>query len=186
MKILVPKPFVYPFGAERRPLFFIAGPIRGGGDWQQRMCRVLEELAPNCFVACPSRWGDSHPLSSKFVSGDDNKFPRQLNWERQYLEFAGTAPYPGCIIFWLPVQREARAVSDGPYAQDTYGELGEWRGRLMRSPFSVRVVVGAEKFFPGLDVIERNFTLALKQPFPIYGTMEETARQAVEVARKSC
>lgn len=74
--------------------------------------------------------------------------------------------------------KEERPRTDGmPYAMDTRGELGEWRGRLMHNP-GLRVFIGADPDFPGLSQISRNFDAALKTSFPIAATMEELAARA--------
>jgi hypothetical protein len=109
------------------------------------------------------------------MRGEENRFERQTDWERHYLEQAAEKWPAGCIIFWLAEQKEPRQ-DGGPYARDTYGEIGEWRGRMMRAPH-LRVVVGAEKEFPGLSQIKRNFELALPD-LKIYDTMEEVVERA--------
>jgi hypothetical protein len=185
MQILLPKGFVDPTGPGMKdvPIFFLGGPVRGGGDWQSKMALMLADLVGgDCLIAIPARWRWEHPLAHRIVPTDrKSDFPRQLNWERYYLNHAGYHPRPGCIVFWLAVQREPRPIEDGPYAQDTYGELGEWRGRMMCNP-SIRFVAGAEATFPGLSQIQRNFDMALGYDFPIRKTMEETAAAAMKAA----
>lgn len=84
------------------------------------------------------------------------------------------ASMKGCLLFWLPCESKENPRNDGePYARDTYGELGEWRGRLMYAG-QQRVVVGVEPGFYGLSQIERNFQLAMQFPFPIHNSLEQT------------
>ncbi|KKQ34454.1 MAG: hypothetical protein US50_C0048G0001 [Candidatus Nomurabacteria bacterium GW2011_GWB1_37_5] len=121
-------------------LYFLAGPIRGGGDWQAKAIRVLNKKDPFCYIACPCRYDISHELSKYQLkptelprSTDDERewpeyaldFPSQTMWERYYLEHAS---WFGSIIFWLPCENKEnpRKKEDGPYARDTYGELGRW------------------------------------------------------------
>ena len=187
MKILIPKCYVRPSemksGAEELPLplFFLAGPIRGGGDWQYQMSLTLrhemEELSREFVIACPSRWKDDHPLAPYFVKSPEG-FEYQLNWERYYLGLAGSYNHPGCVIFWLPREsKEFPHPGPEPYAMDTRGELGEWRWRMKTE--KARVVIGAESEFFGLSQIQRNFDQALGGGFTIHRTMEETASAAI-------
>lgn len=164
----------------RYPIFFLAGSVAGGDDWQYRMCQSLQKrLKEDFFVAIPCRYDADHPLQAFRAEDMDRPFDRQLAWERHYL---GLASRKGCIIFWLPCESQSSPRADGlPYAMDTRGELGEWRGRLMYDK-TLKAVVGAEAGFPGLDVIQRNFNLALSCDFPIYGSMEETVNASVKMA----
>lgn len=189
MKVLVPKRWVSVADIANdtivHPLFFLAGPVRGGGDWQHQTCLVLQKLrrVEHCFVVCPCRWGEQHPLAKKFLTGTERVFARQLDWERHYLELAGTHRNPGCIVFWLPCESEATPhPGPEPYSMDTRGELGEWRWRMKTE--NARVVIGAEPDFLGLSQIQRNFSRALGYDFPIYRSIEETANAAMTLALK--
>lgn len=185
MRIIVPKRFVTP----NYPLFFLAGPVRGGGDWQADMFRTLQRFLPRerGTAVSPCRWGKDpkHPLTGSFAQGPEERFEHQLDWERYYLERAGLPTNkPGCIIFWLPLESQTHPhPGPEPYAMDTRGELGEWRGRMMHNP-RIHLVIGADPKFLGLSQIRRNFSAALGYTFPIYHTMEETARAAIELADK--
>ena len=131
------------------------------------------------------------PFSPFTVLPPATRTERQLAWERHYLDKAAgashaqcsaSAPQPGCIVFWLPVESALfpKPASHGPYAQDTRGELGEWRGRLMHDR-SLRVVVGGDERFPGFDTMERNFTHAVGEDFKVYRTIQETAAAAAAI-----
>jgi len=183
VQLILPKDLIDLGPHLNNPLFFLAGPIRGGGDWQRLMCIILKQLVPDCIIAAPMRWDASHFLYKyrMQVEGAES-FDRQLTWEQHYLETAAQMHPRGCIIFWLGCQKEVRTDSD-PYAMDTRGELGEWRGRMIYRPL-LRVVVGAEEGFPGLSQIKRNFDAALGCDFPVYRTMEETAKAAVEISAR--
>ncbi len=187
MKILVPKRWMsvgdIATNTIIHPLFFLAGPVRGGGDWQHKMCLALgkQRWVENCIIVCPCRWDERHPLAEHFVEGPENCFGRQLDWERHYLELAGTHKNPGCIVFWLGCESvELPHPGPEPYAMDTRGELGEWRWRMKTE--KARVVIGAESSFLGLSQIQRNFSQALGYDFPIYDSMEKTARAAARLA----
>jgi hypothetical protein len=180
MRVLLPKTFV-PAEELTGPLFFLAGPIRGGDDWQYQAVLKLKQHLPDFCAVVPNRYEPDHPLQASAIRGVQDRFERQTSWERYYLEAAGRK---GCILFWLPCESKTRPRTDGsPYARDTYGELGEWRGRMM-SDRSLRVVVGAEKTFAGLLVIQKNFEEALESPeYRIFSTLEETVAEAVVKTR---
>jgi len=57
--------------------------------------------------------------------------------------------------------------------------IGEWRIELKCNPTTVKLVVGGEPGFSGLDVIHRCFKKALKMEFPIYDTLADTVAAAV-------
>jgi len=137
-----------------------------------------------CIVASPCRWDASHPLAQHFMEGAGHRFDRQLEWERYYITQAATEwPY-GCVLFWLGTQQEPRAKAAGPYAQDTYGELGELRGRMIYEK-RIRIVIGAESEFPGIDVIQRNFAHALKQrSYQLFSHIDDTAKAAVRRSKQ--
>ncbi len=179
MRLILPKTFVKPEEIGGAPFFFLAGPIRGGGDWQHKMSLVLDEkTGGDCIIANPSRYTDTHPLWKYRMSGQEDKFARQLDWERFYLDEAGIYRKRGCIIFWLGCEdKEKPHPGPEPYAMDTRGELGEWRGRMRHE--SVALVIGGEEKFFGLSQIQRNFTQSLGLVFHIENTLEATADAAI-------
>ena len=176
-------------------LYFLAGPIRGAIDWQEKAIKMLSEQDPGCYIVCPRRYNQEHELycyhlsATKVESSTDNalEFPNQTMWERHYLAMAA---HFGSIIFWIPCEDKdnPRKKEDGPYARDTYGELGRWsiRSAHQMNPqseyMSVKLVVGAEKDFPGLSVIQKNFDADHGKSFPIYSSLEETINQAIRLA----
>jgi hypothetical protein len=184
MRILLPKIHVRLTEIDG-PLFFLMGPILGGGDWQTKAClHLLGTYLPGFTVVVPCRWKADHPLSQYFIEGEQ-MVGSQVQWERYWLSEAGTLKRKGCIIAWLPCEDPTHPSDDGqPYARDTYGELGEWRGHLYHSPrhhFSL----GMEPEFPGGGVIRKNFDLSLgsdSAPFLISPTLETTISRAIEIA----
>lgn len=171
MKILLPKNYVDPKDLPK-PLFFLAGPVRGGDDWQYRCVKMLEKRFEDFSVAIPCRYDAEHPLKKISLVGAENVFERQTQWERFYLQAASEH---GCIIFWLPEESKIHPRDDGdPYARDSYGELGEWRGRMMNDlSGKTCVIIGAESGFPGLSQIQCNFDSALEKKVLIHATLEE-------------
>ncbi len=180
VKLILPKER-YEWRSKDGPLIFLAGPIRGGGDWQKEACLRLADVFDKDFcVAVPCRWDEQHPLFEYRVSGL-SRFDYQLNWERHYLELAARK---GCILFWLPCESKTNPhPGPEPYAMDTRGELGEWRGRLMHDGFgNCGIVIGAEPGFHGLSQIKRNFSFAIGEEFEIKDTLDATVRSAVGIA----
>lgn len=183
MPIYVPKQIVPLTPTADSPLLFLAGPIRGGGDWQSHMAEHILVCAPSALVACPSRWSSEHRLSPHFHQPFSQADNRQLVWERHYLKQAGLElNVPGCIIFWLGLE-SAYAPHSGPepYAMDTRREIGKFTA--FAEMMSVRIVVGGDRRFHGLDVILFELSEAVGRPFPFFETMAEVADHAILTAR---
>lgn len=175
------------------PIFFLAGPIRGGGDWQYQMVKAMIEEAknkniPEMAIVIPCQYSTNHQLtvmSAKTINelnGRTDAFDRAVTWERHYLERAAKNG-SGCIIFYLPCESQTKPRGDGkPYSMDTRGELGEWRGRMRENPTAkYNVIIGAEPKFYGLSTLKRNFDDALGYDFPIYETLIDTAKRSIEI-----
>jgi hypothetical protein len=168
------------------PLFFFGGPERGS-DWKPAMIAEFQHCKwlTRPVLALPTRWRPPHPLARLFSPLPNRFFGRQLDWEQHYMTLAGF-PEPvglrqGCIVFWLGEQTLPRSPEDGPYAQDTYGEIGRWIVHKKYNP-GVRLVIGADPKFHGLSQIARNANYDLGYEFPIYTSMRETVRAAVKIA----
>lgn len=182
MRLILPNTFVENSKIDY-PLFFLAGPVRGGGNWQENCCLAIARRNPSFFAAVPCRWQKGDNLFCYRENGTDNGFTRQTDWEHYYLNLASerSVERKGCIIFWLPAEDQEHPRDDGhPYARDTYGELGRWGRNAALT--GARLIVGAEQLFWGLSVIKENLKLdfKLKTEFPVCDTLEETAAQAVE------
>jgi hypothetical protein len=182
VKIILPKRWL-DINPENDALFFLVGPIKGGDDWQYQAIEKLRQHnfhRKNLCIAVPCRYNAGHALYDFAVESSGHRtFEHQTPWERIYLELASKSN-PGGIVAWLPRESTYKPRTDGqPYARDTYGELGEWRGRMMSDP-SIRFTLGVELGFLGLEVIQRNFDSALNRHFPIYSSLEETIDAAVK------
>ncbi len=183
MRLILPNTFVeidYSYG----PLFFLAGPVRGGGDWQAKCADLIHKKHfDQCYIAIPCRYEENHPHMRYRISGNETRFPRQLAWERYYLEKA--AGMHGCLIFYLPLESKTHPhPGPEPYAMDTRGELGEWRWRA-RDKHSNHIVIGAEEGFFGLSQIEYNFSVALGRDFKAHRSLEATVEAACQVVTLS-
>lgn len=182
--ILPKKGFRYNRDTNSR-IYFLAGPVRGGGDWQSTAINRLNQLDSNCEIVCPCRYPADHPMSDYAIKTDVGlptsqiEFESQTKWERYYLELASKY---GAIIFWLGLEdvNNPRPKESGPYSRDTYGELGRWSIRSARD--KARVVVGANPRFSGLKAIQENFDGDHGFSFRIYHSLEFTLKQAVKLA----
>lgn len=172
-------------------LFFLGGPIQGGGDWQRDAISLIATLEPDAFIACPKTFLPEHPLykfqlstpcrADLICAGLPISFGESPYWERFYL---AKASKQGCIIFWLPEEdkNNPRPRENGPYGRDSYGELGEWRARMKYE--RAKVVVGGSPNFSGLSVIEENFKAMVNPNFVVHRTLEDTIHAAIEVAKR--
>lgn len=178
MKLLLPNTHVDVFDMGL-PVFFLAGPILGADDWQTEASHRLTAMCPDgCIIVNPRRYEPTHPIRQFRLPGNEKDFANQTAWERYYLSLAGLGAERGCIVFWLPRESTVTPRTDGqPYACDTRGELGEWRGRAIYT--RCRMVVGAEAGFPGLKVITRNFEEALDANYEISPSLETTLLRAI-------
>lgn len=171
----------------KEPFFYLAGPVLGGGDWHYNMIDLLSDKVGRCIVANPSNYRSAHPLHPLRLkeTAESQTFERQKLWERHYMLHAAKVARRGALIFWLPAENKRKPRDDGnPYAMDTRGEIGEWRGRLMHDR-DLRVIVGAEEGFPGLPQILFDFQDALGSEFEILTSMEAVANAAAELVRST-
>jgi len=184
MPIYIPKRIVPLTPTIVSPLFFLAGPIRGGGDWQSDMTEHIIIREPSAHIACPSRWNDEHRLARYFHQPFSQADNRQLVWERRYLNQSGLWPgVPGCVIFWLSKESTTHPhPGPEPYAMDTRRELGKFTAYAeMRN---VRMVIGGDRGFHGLDVILFELREAAGKLFQFYETMAEVTDHAILTARQ--
>jgi len=171
---------------EGEHLYFLAGPIKGGGDWHSKAIYALSEEDPGCYICSPKSYTSDDPLFQHSLLSDNSfSFADQTSWERYYMELAS---HYGTIIFWLPGESVTNPREDGNYARDTRGEIGRWS---IRSAFSlnpikagapVNIVVGGESNFSGIRVIEKNLKLDHGGFFPVYSSLKETIKNAVRKA----
>lgn len=193
MPIYLPKQIVPLTPTIDSPLFFLAGPIRGGGDWQSHMADHIMSRRMSALIACPSRWDDTHRLAEHFHQPFSPAVNRQLVWERHYLRQAGIEPnVPGCVIFWLGLESVQHPhPGPEPYAMDTRREIGKFIAYLevlswfpeLEGKMDVRVVVGGDPNFHGLDVILFELSEAFGRSFPFYENMGNVADRAIQIAQ---
>lgn len=160
------------------PIFFLIGPCRGSHkDRRLRLTKLLVERCGPCLVVDPDWYAEDYELRRFQVKGIEDSFPDQTLWERRWIEKASEKHPKGCVIAWLSPEDAENPRTDGDaYGTDTYGEIAEFRGRMMERK-GLRFVMGAETGFKRLHVIRRNFAKALPD-FKIHSSMEEAVEQA--------
>lgn len=142
-KLLLQPKHVIPEEYKDRKVFFLAGPIRGGGGWQMQAAEILWKKFPGCIVADPSRWDVALKNASSeeerlvilehIKNGigvkDGQKYEVQAAWESDHMTMAAEK---GTLLFWM--ERESkespRSKDEGVYAQDTRPEFGIWIERV--------------------------------------------------------
>jgi len=150
------------------PLIFLAGPIQGSYRWQDKAIEIIQDLAPELYIACPRR--DIH-LKGDFTP---DMYNEQVDWETYHLRKAGKN---GTILFWLA--KEAKHNCTRAYAQTSRFELGEWKVRHERD--GSNLVVGIEEGFTNSRYIRRRLSQDCPK-VPICSTLEETCKKAIELA----
>lgn len=142
--LLRPKYAIPPELADRK-IFFLAGPIRGGGNWQMRAAEIIWKKYPGSIVADPTRWDKVAEKANSVEKDailkhlmysigklDESTFPRQAIWEKVHmLKSAGK----GKLLFWFEKESEndPRPKDEGVYAQDTRVEAGMWIEKLKQN-----------------------------------------------------
>ncbi|MDR1300121.1 MAG: hypothetical protein LBK50_00205 [Candidatus Nomurabacteria bacterium] len=168
--------------------YFLAGPISGGDDWQRLAIAHLATYDPECFVACPCRYGEDKKLQKYLVKSDGKvRFENQTHWERAFINHAAEH---GCLLFWIPREskRNPRPAKSGSYAQDTVVELGRYSERVSQRGWNM--VVGAEsEALPNLRTIHKNLCYDFgcnwkpEPEFPLYSSLARTVRAAIAKAK---
>lgn len=143
------------------PLLFLAGPIQGTWNWQERAIALLQSAAPDLHLACP-RW-DYSP--GTFV------YEKQVDWETHHLR---RAAQDGAILFWLA--RETNHTCDRAYAQTTRFELAEWKVRHERE--GVKLIIGIEEGFTGARYIRRRLQQDCPE-IPLVTSLEAACQAAI-------
>lgn len=185
MNIYLPRQIDLITPTHESPLFFLVGPVHGGGDWQSRMVDCIGAQAPNAHIACPTPWGVTHRLARYFVRSFCQASNRQLVWERHYIRQAiREKNVPGCVIVWLPCESISSPRSGPePYARDTRREVGKFTA-YAELGLKPRVVFGGETEFLGLSVILFELRAAMGETFKFYESMTDLVDRALQIARQ--
>lgn len=152
---------------------FLAGPISGAPNWQERASKLILAETKDLFIANPRRrmWPDP-----------EYDFKKQTDWETKYLQQAACE---GCILFWLAKQIEISPHDPSTgfpriYSQTTRFELAEWKVHSENDP-SIQMVIGIEEGFADADYIKRRFSQDCPD-IPIFDSLEITCKEAVRIA----
>ena len=157
-------------------LFYLAGPILGGGGWQSEAADYLAAKTTGAVIACPARFPSS---ASSEVQGEEHGFEHQLDWESPFMAAAATE---GCLVFWLPKESATTPRNDGnPYAMMTRDEIGKWRQRLSAGTH-LNVVIGIEDGFPGKREIEFLIRKDIGSGFLVYHSLYDALDGAIAKA----
>lgn len=175
-KIILPKYRVD--GIDDDTLFFLAGPIRGAPQWQDKAIDCLLKMDEYITIASPRRKLRTD-LEEKRVYGT-HEFPRQRAWEWHYLKKAGKENKNGAIIFWFPGEVEHRCEKS--YGAMTRAEFGQWMTRF-KYDGPVRLSIGTDGKFSEFDTLLYDLHEEYKIDLPIFNSLEETCRNAMEIAR---
>ncbi len=126
--ITPPEPLVVP---RENPLVFLAGPVQGAPNWQERFAHILLDRSPEIFVASPRRTPENQ---LRFDATE------QVDWEHTALERARKL---GAIAFWWAAQdlSDQTYPAGRAYAQTTRVEFGKACGWKQFQP-NIPVIVG--------------------------------------------
>ncbi|MGV8151603.1 MAG: hypothetical protein ACP5OG_00845 [Candidatus Nanoarchaeia archaeon] len=163
-------------------IIFLAGPIIAAPKWQNNAIKIIQRLNPRANIACPTynidekyfkdHWNNIEDLPIDY----DNCWP-ELDWQMHYIDEAFNK---GCLMFWLA--KEEKHNCNYSYAQGTRIELFS---HLYKQG---NIALGIDYNF-GNTYYQREFSeyyFKKKRPeIPIYRTLEETCKAAVEIANKN-
>ena len=122
------------------PVVFLAGPVQGAPNYQDRFARHILEQRPDVAVASPRRTVEDQAL----FDADE-----QVRWEIESRERAFMF-HMGVTGIWLAAQEDDPTYPAGrAYAQTTRIELGETVGRYVASGGVVRFEVGIDPAYTG-------------------------------------
>jgi len=129
----------------KKPLIFLAGPIKEAIRWQNKTAEILAKLAPEINIASPRYIGENQDTIGDFYLQE--KPNEQIDWETYHLNKAGKN---GVVLFWLA--KEAEHYCSRAFAQTSRFELGEWKEKHLTQ--NSKLVVGIEEGFSGKGYIE--------------------------------
>ncbi len=179
-------------GTFLRPLFFLRGPVQGGGDWQTAMAKLLFKHEASIDVTC--QHSASTHLVAQFFTSNNQDEPLQVLWEKHYPRVPPCEIFKvGCAIYWLPLESETKPhPGPEPYAMDTRRELGKLTAYLevvksfpsLYRQFPTKFVIGGHRGFYGLSAILDELSGALGKEVPFYEDMETCVQHAIVAARQ--
>lgn len=155
-------------------ILFLAGPVLGGGEWQETFLQALflqtvwtdsfrDKMLKRLKVIVPCRWGDNHSLAGHFcevyekMKTGDSYLDSQTMWEIHYIKRI-VCLENGFVVFGLFSESKTYPRNDGqPYARDTFGEIGRYTTMAGFKHTIDSILVGYDSQFPGINVQKKNF-----------------------------
>ena len=146
------------------PVVFLAGPIQGAPDWQQKAIAYFQKHAPSLHIASPR----SDYIDTEFV------YAKQVDWESHFLKRASDN---GVVLFYLA--NEVEHIPGRAYAQTSRFELGEWVTK--HQWWDTKLVIGIENGFSNGRYIKRRLSQDCPN-VPVLTTLEATCQAAIDLA----
>lgn len=165
----------------KRKFFYLAGPVRGGGNWQKGAIAFLRKLFPEAYFGFPCGFRKIKHFQRSAVKGEQDQLLNDAGWRRAQM---GEAALHGCLIFWLGPQdkSEEEDFSKVPYGWRASREEAEWAFRLFYNR-KLRIVIGVHHSFPGHDEIVENLRLLFGANFPVYARLPDLLKAAAKMAK---
>jgi len=169
--LIIPKTYVEQIN---KPVIFLAGPIKGASNWQDKAILYLISKDPDVILVSPRR-GIRDEIAPYIIKGNETHFQRQRMWERYYLECASKK---GAIMFWFPGEIEHDC-------NKSYGAMTRFESGMILGWYkydkSIEFCLGSDGKFSELDTMLVDFKLDApeKRVFP---TLEQTCDEALRIA----
>ena len=167
--IIIPKTYIKCI----EPLIFLAGPIKSAPKWRDEAVHIIASKNPNLFIASPDkRFGTD--IQKYILSGNDNYFTRQREWEWHYQEIAAKN---GSILFWFP--KEEQHHCNKSYGLMTSNEFGHWTA-VYNYNKSIKFCIGSDGKFPEWNT----FLYDINRKVPdkrVFDTLEDTCEEAIKL-----
>jgi hypothetical protein len=166
--LIIPKIYIENPGT----LIFLAGPIRGAPNWQDKAAKMLLSKDPRLTIFSPRR-GVRPEIEPFILKGDENYFERQRICERYYLKIAKVR------LFWLPGEIEHNCSKS--YGAMTRLEFGQVMTNYKYNP-SAEFCVGSDGNFSELGTIKVDLKIDAPNK-KVIETLEETCEEALRLAK---
>jgi hypothetical protein len=146
-KITFIRPANYNKNIEDQKGVFLAGPIQGTGNWQEK----AEEIFLKLNLANQPKQKEffiANPRAIETAKHHEFNYAEQVDWETKYLDLCSANN--GVILFWLA--NETNHFCDRSYAQTTRYELAEWLTK--QKTHNTKMVVGFDTKYSGSRYIK--------------------------------
>ncbi len=150
---------------------FLAGPIQGADNWQEKLIKLLEKqlseknIKKNIVIASPRR--------TEFIKTNFD-YSEQVDWESMFLNRASDN---GIVVFWLPKEKNKEENKGRSYAQTTRFEIGEFYNKANN------IIIGGSLQFDGIRYIKYKLSKNKKE-FQFYTNLSDAANSIIELIIK--